>query len=116
MSRLAAASLPTAGELVRLSGQMRTVAITEFKARCLALLEDVAESGQPLIVTKRGKALVRVVASASRGAYPQESLAGSVEILGDVIAPATAPGAWNASRGVLLSQELPAAPSRARRR
>ena len=96
---------------------MKTVAITEFKARCLALLEDVAETGQPLVVTKRGKVLVRVVPSASRGAYPQESLSGSVEILGDVVAPVAPPSVWNAARGVLLSQELPAEPPpRARRR
>lgn len=86
---------------------MKTVAITEFKARCLALLEDVAESGQPLVVTKRGKVLVRVVPSASRGAYPQASLRGSVEILGDVVAPVVAPSAWNASHGVVLSQDRP---------
>ena len=95
---------------------MRTVAITEFKARCLALLEDVAETGQPLVVTKRGKALVRVMPSASRGAYPQEGLAGSVEIFGDVIAPAAPPGVWNAPRGVLLSQDGSTKPVRTARR
>ena len=95
---------------------MRTVAITEFKARCLALLEDVAQTGQPLVVTKRGKVLVRVVPSASHGAYPQESLAGSVEILGDVVAPAVPPGLWNAPRGVLLSQDLAAKSARGARK
>lgn len=93
---------------------MRTVAITEFKAQCLALLEDVARTGEPLLVTKRGKALARVVPSAAAGRYPQDGLGGTVEILGDVLAPAAPPGAWNASRGVLLSQDE--APKRRPRR
>ena len=34
---------------------MRTMPVTEFKAHCLELLNQVAETGQPLILTKRGK-------------------------------------------------------------
>lgn len=84
---------------------MKTVAITEFKAQCLALLEDVATTGEPLVVTKRGKPLARVIPSGATEMYPQETLAGTVEILGDVLAPAVSPGEWNAMRGVLLTQE-----------
>ncbi|HEY3124846.1 MAG TPA: type II toxin-antitoxin system Phd/YefM family antitoxin [Thermoanaerobaculia bacterium] len=39
----------------------RTVPAGEFKARCLALLDEVAETGRPLLVTKRGKPVARVV-------------------------------------------------------
>ena len=35
---------------------------TQFRARCLALLDDVAESRRPLVVTKRGRPVARVVA------------------------------------------------------
>lgn len=34
---------------------MRTVKATEFKARCLALMDEVARTGEPLLVTKRGR-------------------------------------------------------------
>ena len=37
------------------------ISASRFKARCLALLDDVAETGQPLTVTKRGRAVARVV-------------------------------------------------------
>ena len=40
---------------------MREITATNFKARCLALLDDVAESGAELIVTKRGNPVARVV-------------------------------------------------------
>lgn len=37
------------------------VAISEFKAKCLQMLKDTAESGEELVVTLRGKPLARVV-------------------------------------------------------
>jgi prevent-host-death family protein len=39
----------------------KTIPAGEFKARCLALLDEVAETGKPLLVTKRGKPVARVV-------------------------------------------------------
>lgn len=38
----------------------RTIAASEFKAKCLALLDEVAETRETLVVTKRGKAVARV--------------------------------------------------------
>ena len=40
----------------------KTISASQFKARCLALLDEVAETGETLIVTKRGKPVARVVA------------------------------------------------------
>lgn len=40
---------------------MKRIAAAKFKATCLALMDRVAETGEPLEVTKRGKALVRLV-------------------------------------------------------
>lgn len=40
---------------------MKRVAATEFKARCLRLIEEVRDTGLPLIVTKRGVPVVRIV-------------------------------------------------------
>jgi prevent-host-death family protein len=54
----------------------KTIPITLFKARCLKLLDMVAKSGVPLLVTKRGKPLVRVLP-----AEPVPSLRGSVTYL-----------------------------------
>ena len=39
----------------------RQVNAARFKAECLALLDDVAATGQPIVVTKRGKPVARVV-------------------------------------------------------
>ena len=40
---------------------MRTMAISEFKAHALKILNEVAESQETLIITKRGRPLVQVV-------------------------------------------------------
>jgi prevent-host-death family protein len=39
----------------------RRITATEFRAKCLALVDEVAETGETLVVTKRGKAVVHVV-------------------------------------------------------
>lgn len=57
---------------------MRTISATRFKAECLQLLDDVAESGETIVVTKRGKPVARVVSL-----EPPESLEGSVTFLVD---------------------------------
>jgi prevent-host-death family protein len=49
------------------------ISASQFKARCLALLDQVAEGGGELVVTKRGRPVARVV-PAEEGA----SLRGSV--------------------------------------
>jgi len=54
----------------------RSIAAGKFKAECLSLLDEVAETGRPLVVTKRGKPVARVV-----GIEPPPSLRGSVRIL-----------------------------------
>ena len=53
---------------------MLQVPATRFKAQCLALLDDVAESGSELVITKRGRPVAKVVPVDDEG-----SLRGSVE-------------------------------------
>lgn len=68
---------------------MREIAISEFKAKCLALLQEVSKTKTPLRVTRRGKAIADVIPAASEGDERSwiGSLAGSVEIVGDVVSP-----------------------------
>jgi prevent-host-death family protein len=43
-----------------MSASQREITATQFKARCLRLLDEVAESGETLVVTKHGKPVARV--------------------------------------------------------
>ena len=47
---------------------MQLISASQFKAQCLALLDDVALTGEEIVVTKRGRPVARLVAIASRTA------------------------------------------------
>ncbi|MBI3185493.1 MAG: type II toxin-antitoxin system Phd/YefM family antitoxin [Myxococcales bacterium] len=71
--------------------ETKTVAAGEFKARCLALLDEVAERGEVVVVTKRGVPVAKVV-PVDQPERP--SLRGSVVSEKDIVAPIE--GAWDA--------------------
>ena len=58
---------------------MQTISASQFKAKCLALLDEVAESGGEITVTKRGRPVAKVVPIDE----PGDSLLGSVTYLVD---------------------------------
>ena len=72
----------------------RTISAAEFKSRCLALLDEVRETRETLVVTKRGKPVAKVVAI--EDATDRRPLRGSVRYRGDLVAPIGEP--WDASR------------------
>lgn len=76
---------------------MKTINASEFKAKCLAILDEVAASGEQVTILKHGQPVARLVPPlAITGRYPQRELAGTVEFLGDVIAPAVDADEWEA--------------------
>lgn len=67
---------------------MSRINATDFKARCLAILDSVYETGERVVILKRGRPvaeLSRVTGDGKR--YPQTELQGTVVILGDVMEP-----------------------------
>jgi len=65
------------------------VAISEFKAKCLSLLEEVSKTKTPLRVTRRGQAMADVIPASSdvEERNWMGSMSGSIEITGDVLSP-----------------------------
>lgn len=41
-------------------GTQKEITATQFKARCLRLLDEVAETGETLVVTKHGRPVARI--------------------------------------------------------
>ena len=79
---------------------MDEVSISVFKAKCLALLEQVRKTKKPLRITRHGKPVAEVVppsAVADRSAW-MGSMKGRMEILGDIISPAADEDEWEALR------------------
>lgn len=76
---------------------MREIRASEFKAKCLAILDEVERTGEPVTILKRGRAVARLVPPPiGQGRYPQHELFGTVEILGDVIEPVLPAEDWEA--------------------
>jgi prevent-host-death family protein len=69
----------------------RTVSVTEFKAKCLSLLDDVGARGGTITITKRGKALATVgPARSTAWKSPEGAWIGKVTIAGDLLKTDTA--------------------------
>jgi prevent-host-death family protein len=77
------------------------IAISEFKAKCLALLEEVQKTKIPLRVTRRGKAIADVIPAAPETEERDwlGSMSGSIEITGDTISPVIEIHALEALKG-----------------
>lgn len=71
----------------------------EFKQTCLRLLDEVGASGEPIVITKRGKAVAQLMpVKPARSEDWIGAMRGSGEIRGDLVAPAADSGEWNALR------------------
>lgn len=70
----------------------REVAISEFKTKCLSLLDEVSKTKIPLRVTRRGKAVADVFPAAIAADEKDwiGSMSGDIEIAGDIISPVIA--------------------------
>ncbi len=79
---------------------MDTIPVSQFKARCLAILAEVKRSGRPILVTRFGVPVAQVLppSPAPRPGRWLGRLEGSVEIVGDIVAPASGRESWEALR------------------
>ena len=74
---------------------MTFIQASVFKARCLALMDDIARSGESLVITKNGKPVAELKPYQPPRAQSLIGLTGAQgEILGDIIEPSTL--AWDA--------------------
>jgi prevent-host-death family protein len=71
------------------------IGATEFKARCLELMDLVAATGNPVVITKRGRPVVRLVPVQERPRSIVGALKGHARIRGDIVSPVD--GRWEAS-------------------
>ena len=66
---------------------MKTIKASEFKARCLQLMNEVSETGEPLVITKNGKPVSQLIPYRRRSSTLFGALKGSVEVRGDIVSP-----------------------------
>ena len=75
----------------------KTMAAGEFKAKCLEVLDRVADTGEPVIVTKRGRPVAQVAPVAKKPRTLFGFMKGEMRIVGDIVSPLDEP--WEAEHG-----------------
>ena len=66
---------------------MEIVIASEFKAKCLKIMDKVAATGEPVIITKHGVPVAQLVPEVQKPETLFGALQGSVIILGDIVGP-----------------------------
>ena len=74
------------------------VTISKFKATCPALLDRVKRTGKPILVTRRGEAIAKIIPlpELDRPLRWLGALMSSGEIIGEIVAPASDESEWEA--------------------
>ena len=75
---------------------VRAVKASEFKAKCLKLMDEVAETGQEIVISKNGRLIAKLAPYRKRPATLFGLDAGKIEILGDIVSPVDV--AWEADQ------------------
>jgi prevent-host-death family protein len=79
---------------------METISASEFKATCLALIQKVKRTGQPILITRRGEPIAQLVPPPppkDAGAW-LGCMEGRIRFLGDIVAPVSDEDEWEALR------------------
>ena len=66
---------------------MKQIRASVFKARCLKIMNEIQSTGEPVVVTKRGAPVVKVVPASSEPAGLFGFMSGEFTIIGDVESP-----------------------------
>jgi prevent-host-death family protein len=77
---------------------MKQMPASAFKARCLAIMDDVQATGEPVVVTKRGKPVVKVIPVRPEKDDIFGCMASKVKIVGDIESPVVPLKAWKITR------------------
>ena len=77
---------------------MKTLPAGEFKARCLAVMEEVRKNREPVLITKRGKPVAKLVPADKTREELIGRLEGVILITGDVESPIEPLDAWESLR------------------
>jgi prevent-host-death family protein len=77
------------------------LAISKFKATCLAVLERVRETGEPVLITKRGVPIAEVVPVSGHRDDTRRlgRFAGRGSVVGDILSPVVESNEWESLHG-----------------
>ena len=73
---------------------MQKMAAAQFKAKCLAVMDHVSQSGHPVVITKHGKPVAKLVPVDEESDEIYNFLAGKGAVAGDIVSPAISLEKW----------------------
>ncbi len=73
---------------------MKQIAAGQFKAQCLAIMDRVSKTGEPVVITKHGKPVVKLVPAEKQVDDIFDYMAGKMKIVGDIVGPITPLEDW----------------------
>lgn len=74
---------------------MKQMRASAFKARCLKIMNEIQATGEPVIVTKHGKPVVKVIPIKPENDDIFGFMAGKAKIIGDIESPVVPLKDWN---------------------
>jgi prevent-host-death family protein len=77
---------------------MKQIRASVFKARCLAIMDNVQSTGEPVIVTKRGTPVVKVMPIRAGEDDLFGFMAEKFTVVGDIESPLVPLKHWNVSK------------------
>ena len=78
---------------------MEHINASDFKARCLSILDRVRATGERVVILKRGQAVAELgPATQSLARYPQLELEGTVTVVDDIVGPVVPENHWESNR------------------
>ena len=84
----------------------KTIAVGEFKAKCLKIFEEVHTKQDKIIITKRGEPIAEILPFSGKTGDVREKLKNSILFEGDIVSPIDEP--WGETRmkfRVLIEQD-----------
>jgi prevent-host-death family protein len=77
---------------------MKTMAAGQFKARCLKVMDEVQNTREPVVITKKGKPVAKLVPPDTPPRNILGCLKGVIQVVGDIESPVVPPEEWEALR------------------
>ena len=77
---------------------MRKMAAGQFKARCLKVMDEVRSTREPVIITKKGRPVAKLVPTEGQSDDVFGCLRGQMKIVGDIVSPVVPLEDWEALR------------------
>ncbi|HVP52975.1 MAG TPA: type II toxin-antitoxin system Phd/YefM family antitoxin [Terriglobales bacterium] len=80
--------------VLNVEGDMKKMAAGAFKAHCLAVMDEVQAKKEPVLITKHGKPVAKLVPADESADDIYGFLEGKIHITGDIVSPALSLKEW----------------------